>query len=78
MPENAGRTMLGDIEKQKWNARYVELAAHHELAGLFHGWIPDGYFAPGRPRILYVGKATSGPFNGFQSERISFNRDSRT
>jgi hypothetical protein len=73
MPENAGRTLLSQVEEEKWNARHVELGVSLQLAAVFRGWIPDGYFASGKPRILYVGKATSGRFNQPQVERTSFN-----
>jgi hypothetical protein len=39
---------------------------------LFRGWIPADFLSR-EPRILYVGQPTSGPFNGHQAERASFN-----
>jgi hypothetical protein len=66
--KHTGRVLLSQVDEEKWNARHKKLGASLKLADVFRGWIPDGYFASGKPRILYVGKATSGSFKGDQVE----------
>ncbi len=74
MSEDVGRVLLTGAELVKWQRRYDELGGARELAGLFRGWMPAG-FPESAVRILYVGKATSGPFQGEHVERDSFNKD---
>ncbi len=75
MSEKTGCVLLSDAEAKKWKARQkkLELGGKPKLTGLFRGWIPEGYFTSGEPRILYVGKATSGSFGGSEPEREYFN-----
>lgn len=77
MPKNNGRVLLSQIEEEKWRSHRTglenRLGTSIKLAGLFRGWIPDG-FEEAKTRILYVGKATSGSFDGDEIERRTFNR----
>jgi hypothetical protein len=72
MQENNGRLLLTSDEETKWRVRHDQLAASHHLAGLFRGWVPEG-FEDQHQRILYVGKATSGSFDVTDAERRYFN-----
>lgn len=73
MSNKTGKTLITLLDEQRWLARSKQFESAHRLAGIFRGWIPEAYFSPGRPRILYVGKATSGEFDGANQERDSFN-----
>jgi hypothetical protein len=73
MLRHAGHILLSETEGRKWTARHKQFSKEQELAGLFRGWVPNGY-ADSQTRILYVGKATSGEFAGDSEERESFNK----
>ena len=51
---------------QRWTDLHAELSSQpkysDKLAGLFVGHVPDSY-AREKQRILYIGKATGGPFD---------------
>lgn len=73
MSDQQGSLLLNDAEQQKWVNRLEKLKESREVAGLLRGWIPAGYHDSDRPRILYVGKTTSGEFYGNETEEKYFN-----
>ena len=72
MTDNFGHVLLSQSNELLWIARLEELGSLRAVAGLFRGWVPAG-FHDNTPRILYVGKATSGKFDEAEVERKSFN-----
>jgi hypothetical protein len=68
-------TVSAELAEQ-WNALRTEMLGAGEreipLAGLFRGFKPVG-FDEQRRRILLIGKATAGDFNGQEAHEQSFN-----
>jgi len=68
--------LTGEL-RDKWNDLLNVLRAEQkeswQLAGLFKGYLPRGYLNRTH-RILYIGKATAGPFVAADANRIAFGR----
>lgn len=66
--KHPGTYLVSDREADDWRQHHTA-----DLAGVFRGWMPEKYFEFGSPRVMYVGKATSGDFEGPEVHSDSFN-----
>jgi len=70
--KHPGSYLVSDIRADEWRQHHTP-----DLAGLFRGWLPEKYFNVGSPRVLYVGKATSGEFDEPEVHSDFFNGNHR-
>ncbi|MEK6397159.1 MAG: hypothetical protein V4734_03660 [Terriglobus sp.] len=73
MAGESGQHLVGDIHAKEWEEHRRDWAAVTRVTPVFRGWMPDGYETEESPRVLLVGKATSGAFDQPDDHQDSFN-----